>query len=58
MAIFLIQRVLAGLPERLVRRLDEVTELMRGGAAFVAFKRTKQPALADKFLDFLAQDAN
>ncbi len=31
---------------------------MPGGAAFVAFKRTKQPALAAKFLDFLAQDAN
>jgi alpha-1,4-digalacturonate transport system substrate-binding protein len=31
---------------------------MPGGAAFVAFKRTKQPALAAKFLDFLAEDAN
>jgi alpha-1,4-digalacturonate transport system substrate-binding protein len=31
---------------------------MPGGAAFVALKRTKQPALAAKFLDFLAQDAN
>jgi alpha-1,4-digalacturonate transport system substrate-binding protein len=31
---------------------------MPGGAAFVAFKRTKQPALAAKFLDFVAQDAN
>jgi alpha-1,4-digalacturonate transport system substrate-binding protein len=31
---------------------------MPGGAAFVAFKRTKQPALAAKFLDFLADDAN
>jgi alpha-1,4-digalacturonate transport system substrate-binding protein len=31
---------------------------MPGGAAFVAFKRTKQPALAAKFLDFLAQDVN
>lgn len=31
---------------------------MPGGAAFVALKRTKQPALAAKFLDFLAEDAN
>lgn len=31
---------------------------MPGGAAFVAFKRTKQPALAAKFIDFLAEDAN
>jgi alpha-1,4-digalacturonate transport system substrate-binding protein len=31
---------------------------MPGGAAFVAFKRTKQPALAAKFLDFIAEDAN
>jgi alpha-1,4-digalacturonate transport system substrate-binding protein len=31
---------------------------MPGGAAFVALKRTKQPALAAKFLDFLSQDAN
>jgi alpha-1,4-digalacturonate transport system substrate-binding protein len=31
---------------------------MPGGAAFVALKHTKQPALAAKFLDFLAQDAN
>ena len=31
---------------------------MPGGAGFVAFKRSKQPALAAKFLDFLAQDAN
>jgi alpha-1,4-digalacturonate transport system substrate-binding protein len=31
---------------------------MPGGAAFVAFKRTKQPALAAKFLDFLSEDAN
>ena len=31
---------------------------MPGGAAFVALKRTKQPALVAKFLDFLAQDAN
>ena len=31
---------------------------MPGGAAFVAFKSTKQPALAAKFLDFLAEDAN
>jgi alpha-1,4-digalacturonate transport system substrate-binding protein len=31
---------------------------MPGGAAFVAFKHTKQPALAAKFIDFLAQDAN
>lgn len=31
---------------------------MPGGAGFVAFKRTKQPALAAKFLDFLAEDAN
>lgn len=31
---------------------------MPGGAAFVAFKRTKQPALVAKFLDFLAEDAN
>ena len=32
MAVFLIQRVLARLAERLVGRLDEVAELMRGGA--------------------------
>jgi alpha-1,4-digalacturonate transport system substrate-binding protein len=31
---------------------------MPGGAAFVAFKRTKQPALAAKFLDYLSEDAN
>jgi alpha-1,4-digalacturonate transport system substrate-binding protein len=31
---------------------------MPGGAAFVAFKRTKQPALAAKFIDFLSEDAN
>lgn len=31
---------------------------MPGGAAFVAFKSTKQPALAAKFLDFFAEDAN
>ena len=31
---------------------------MPGGAAFVALKRTKQPALAAKFLDFLSEDAN
>ncbi len=31
---------------------------MPGGSAFVALKRTKQPALAAKFLDFLADDAN
>ena len=31
---------------------------MPGGAAFVALKRTKRPALAAKFLDFLSQDAN
>jgi alpha-1,4-digalacturonate transport system substrate-binding protein len=31
---------------------------MPGGAAFVALKHTKQPALAAKFLDFLADDAN
>jgi alpha-1,4-digalacturonate transport system substrate-binding protein len=31
---------------------------MPGGAAFVALKRTKQPALAAKFLDFIAEDAN
>lgn len=31
---------------------------MPGGAAFVALKHTKQPALAAKFLDFLAQDGN
>lgn len=31
---------------------------MPGGAAYVALKRTKQPALVAKFLDFLAQDAN
>jgi alpha-1,4-digalacturonate transport system substrate-binding protein len=31
---------------------------MPGGAAYVALKRTKQPALAAKFLDFLAEDAN
>ncbi len=31
---------------------------MPGGAAFVAFKRTKNPAAAAKFLDFLASDAN
>lgn len=31
---------------------------MPGGAAFVALKRTKNPAAAAKFLDFLASDAN
>jgi alpha-1,4-digalacturonate transport system substrate-binding protein len=31
---------------------------MPGGAAFVGLKRTKQPALVAKFLDFLSQDAN
>ena len=31
---------------------------MPGGAAFVGLKRTKQPALVAKFLDFLATDAN
>jgi alpha-1,4-digalacturonate transport system substrate-binding protein len=31
---------------------------MPGGAAFVGFKRTKQPVLVAKFLDFLATDAN
>ncbi len=31
---------------------------MPGGAAFVALKRTKQPALAAKFIDFLSEDAN
>lgn len=31
---------------------------MPGGAAFVGLKRTKQPALVAKFLDFLASDAN
>jgi alpha-1,4-digalacturonate transport system substrate-binding protein len=31
---------------------------MPGGAAFVAFKRTKQPALAAKFIDYLSEDAN
>ena len=31
---------------------------MPGGAAFVALKRTKNPAAAAKFLDFLATDAN
>jgi alpha-1,4-digalacturonate transport system substrate-binding protein len=31
---------------------------MPGGAAFVGLKRTKQPALVAKFLDFLAEDAN
>ncbi|MEO8410797.1 MAG: extracellular solute-binding protein [Propionivibrio sp.] len=31
---------------------------MPGGAAFVAFKRTKNPEAAAKFLDFLASDAN
>lgn len=31
---------------------------MPGGAAFVGLKRTKQPALVAKFLDFLADDAN
>jgi alpha-1,4-digalacturonate transport system substrate-binding protein len=31
---------------------------MPGGAAFVALKHTKQPALAAKFLDFLSEDAN
>jgi alpha-1,4-digalacturonate transport system substrate-binding protein len=31
---------------------------MPGGAGYVAFKSTKQPALAAKFLDFLAADAN
>lgn len=31
---------------------------MPGGAAFVGLKRTKQPALVAKFLDFLAADAN
>jgi len=31
---------------------------MPGGAAFVAFKRTKNPAAAAKFLDFLASDTN
>ncbi|MFT3963344.1 ABC transporter substrate-binding protein [Propionivibrio sp.] len=31
---------------------------MPGGAGFVAFKRTKNPAAVAKFLDFLASDAN
>jgi alpha-1,4-digalacturonate transport system substrate-binding protein len=31
---------------------------MPGGAAFVGLKRTKQPALVAKFLDFLSDDAN
>jgi alpha-1,4-digalacturonate transport system substrate-binding protein len=31
---------------------------MPGGAAFVALKHTKQPALAAKFIDFLSEDAN
>lgn len=31
---------------------------MPGGAAFVGLKRTKQPALVAKFLDFLATDTN
>ena len=31
---------------------------MPGGAAYVAFKRSKQPALAAKLLDFLSEDAN
>ena len=31
---------------------------MPGGAAFVALKHTKQPALAAKFLDYLSEDAN
>lgn len=31
---------------------------MPGGAGFVAFKRTKNPAIAAKFLDFLASDVN
>jgi alpha-1,4-digalacturonate transport system substrate-binding protein len=31
---------------------------MPGGAAFVALKHTKQPALAAKFLDFIADDKN
>ena len=31
---------------------------MPGGAAFVGLKRTKQPALVAKFLDYLAEDAN
>ena len=31
---------------------------MPGGAAFVGLKRTRQPALVARFLDFLAEDAN
>jgi len=31
---------------------------MPGGAAFVGLKRTKQPALVAKFLDFLSEDGN
>lgn len=31
---------------------------MPGGAANVAFKRIKQPALAARLLDFLSEDAN